>query len=135
MEPMSPKQLQTCRRLTLLSVCIYVISLPLPAIQQDGSDAMTGFGIFLWFPICCIHAAAWANLTLALGWYGLLIGNVFGAATMGATSLALAASCCIGPITGIDGLQVGYWVWVGSMVVVLTAPLFVRAYPNSVAAE
>jgi hypothetical protein len=144
-EGVSPKRLRTCRRLLKLSVSAYAVSLVLPAIRGDGPDVWTGFGCLAalvtsapGFCFGIMHPATWANLTLFLAWYELRQGDADRAAAMGIGTVALGASFWFLLLVGItlaSEVLVGYWVWLGSMLVVVAAPFFVRADPVTVGGE
>jgi len=132
MPTVSPKQLQTCRRLALLSVGLYAVSFLIVAAEIGGVGQP-----LVWLPILFLwvaHPAFWANLTLAWGWYQLRKGRVAKAKLMGVVSVVMAVLYWCNPVPFIDSvmpvLAVGYCGWVGSMVMLIVAPRLTAPDPE-----
>jgi hypothetical protein len=129
---------------------LYASSLPAAAFSSPGprSDPTPGLGCLIMIPWVMFSPAWWANPMLLAGCLFLRRGNHCGVLVCGIVAVALAATF---PIQHwlwkpseffrtdawrhdfgmmIAGLRVGYWLWLLSMVTLLSAAL-VMSKPQS----
>jgi hypothetical protein len=130
-----------CRWLATLALCIYAVSLLLPAIRPGkGREYWYGWecigALVLTFPMGLVsNPAAWANLTFAAGCYVLYRGRNRLASGLGAASLALAGSFWALAETddpALSWLLPGYWTWMAAMGVLVFSPAIVMQLRRSV---
>ncbi|PTQ98049.1 hypothetical protein C8P68_103208 [Mucilaginibacter yixingensis] len=127
---MQPKLI---KKLTLLvSITVFVVSLALPCFQTESSGWTNGitvflFGAFGFIMICKAYISWFANPVLLWSWY-MLRKDQGKALTLSLIAPVLAITFLFcdeifanegGSTTPITAVGIGYWLWLGSMMVML----------------
>jgi hypothetical protein len=107
--------------LIVLSLLLYVASLPLPALAQ-GNTSIPGIGCLIQIPWIFGAPAWWANPLFFTGMVSWGYGYPRCARICAVIAGLLAASCIL---VDWSGLLIGYFVWLDSMVCLIVA-VFVR---------
>jgi hypothetical protein len=131
---MNSDDLEKARGLFWLSIALFIVSLTRPAYED-----MRGWQVFLlvfWMlPQALLEPAssllvlsgAAANVLLFFSWVAIPVSRVrkFGFRT---ASGAVVLACLNWVRMPLNELQIGYWLWLGSCVVVWCAALDLRAH-------
>jgi hypothetical protein len=122
------KHLDASRVFLILSICLYVASLPCNCFYVDGKGNWAGCGLvvlgFLTFldnstnMIWCANPLvflAWLLIFLRARWAAISIGAIAlltGIAFLSCTKILVSESGTLSKLTGLD---IGYWLWLASL--------------------